>query len=85
MADEPAEPKHGDAIAEGIGLAQLVGDEDDGDAALGQPPHHLPQLLHARGRQHGGRLVQDQHALVAPERAHDLDLLLLAEREIADR
>ncbi len=61
-----------------------MGDEDDGDAAVAQALHDLAEVAHALGRQHRGRLVEDQHLLTTPERAHDLDLLLLAQRQAAD-
>ena len=50
---------------------------------LDQPAHQLRQLLDALRRQHRGRLVEDQHAAAAQQRLDDLDLLLLAERELA--
>ena len=43
---------------------------------------HLRQLGDALRRQHRGRLVEDQHARPAPQRLDDLDLLLVAEREV---
>ena len=48
-----------------------------------RPDEHLLQLRDALRRQHRGRLVEDQDAGAPPQRLDDLDLLLLAEREIA--
>ena len=84
VAHHPAQAQDRDAVAQGIGLHQLVGDQDQGHALLAQAAHHLAQIMDALRRQHRGGLVEDQHLLAAPERAHDLDLLLLAQRQPAD-
>ena len=45
---------------------------------------HAAQLLVVLRGEHRGGLVEDEHPRVlAPERLHDLDLLLLAERQRA--
>ena len=63
-------------------LVELVRDEDDRLALLLEPAEHLRQLGDALRGQHRGRLVEDQDARAAPERLDDLDLLLVAEREV---
>jgi hypothetical protein len=52
---------HPDAVAELVGLVQVVRGEHDRGAAGGQVADHLPHLLPARRVQTGGRLVEEQH------------------------
>ena len=72
---------HRDAPGEHLHLRQLVGDEHDGGSVRGQLAQHLEELVHLVGRQHRGRLVEDEHARAAVERLQDLDSLLGADRE----
>ncbi len=65
-------------------LAQLVRDEDDGDAACAQGLQDAEQLIGLLRREHGARLVEDQDARAAIQHLHDLDALLLADRQVAD-
>jgi hypothetical protein len=84
-AGHPPKPQHGKAVAERLHLAELVGNHQDGDLlAFGhaaQKGQHLVRL--ARGH-HRGRLIEDQEALVQIEKLEDLQLLLLARRQVRD-
>ena len=55
-----AVPQNGDGVGGGHHLFQAVGDEDDGDAALGDLLHHLDELLGLAFGEHGGGLVEHQ-------------------------
>ena len=83
-ADRPPAVNHGDAVADGRHLAQLVRDEDDRIAALAQPVEHAVELVDLLRGQQRGRLVQDQRFPALIERAQDLDPLLHPDREGAD-
>ena len=72
--------QHGHAVGDLEDLGELVGDEDDRRALRlqrAQDAEELPRLL--RG-EHGGRLVEDEDARVAVQRAQDLHALLLRRR-----
>ena len=84
-ADLAALSQDRDPVAEAHRLVQLVGDEEDGDPGIAQPPDHPAEILDALRREHRGRLVEDQHALAPPQRLDDFDELLLAEGEGAER
>ena len=85
VGDHLAAAHHRHAVGDGHDLAQLVGNQDHGPALLlqrGQDPEQLVGLL---GRQHPGRFVQDQGLGAAVQRLEDLDALLDADRQVADR
>ena len=85
-ADAGAAPQHREIVAEGHDLAELVADHQHGDvAALGHLAQQAEHLVGLAGRQHRGRLVEDEKALVEVELLEDLELLLLAGREPRDR
>ena len=84
LADDAAAAQHRNAVGDGQHFLQLVGDEDDRDAALRQFAHDAEQIVGFLRRQHRRRLVQDQDVGVAVERLDDLDALLHAHRQIAD-
>ena len=80
---QAAGAQHGHAVRHAQHLAQLVADEDDGQALR----HHLAQgveqrLALLRG-EHGGGLVQDQDACAAVQRFQNLDALAFTHRQIA--
>ena len=84
-AGQPAAPQHGEAVAEGFHLAELVADHQHGDlAALRHLAEQAEHLVGLAGRQHRSRLVEDQEALLQIEKLQDLELLLLAGRERGD-
>src|SRR5581483_12322584 len=77
--------QHGDAIGHARDLAQLVRDEDGGDALLSERDEPVEQrstvaLVEARGR-----FVEDQQAHALRQRLGDLDQLLLADTEVSDQ
>ena len=76
---------HRDPVADGLDLAQLVGDEDDRGALGLEPAHDLHQLVDLLGREHRGGLVQDQHLGVVGQRLEDLHPLLHADRQVLDQ
>ena len=84
VVDRPAAAEHGHAIGDRLHLVELVRDEDDGLAFVRHRAQRPEERLGLLRREHGGRLVHDQHARVAIERLQDLDPLLLADRELPD-
>src|SRR5579884_1229399 len=82
--DRLAAPEHGDAVGDLEHLVQLVADEDDRLAVGPQALDDLEQLARLLRRQHGRRLVEDEHVRAAVERLEDLDALLLADGDRAD-
>ena len=59
-------------------------DEDDRLARAAQHPDDVVQPLDLGRGQAGRRLVEDDEVGLAGERAEDLDLLLLGQRQTAD-
>ena len=49
-----------------------------------RPAQALEQRLDARRREHGGRLVEDQHLRLGHQRPGNLDALLQLDRQVAD-
>ena len=85
-ADHAPAPEHGDVVGIGRHLAELVADHQDGEVTrLGHAAQEAEHLIGFAGRQHRGRLVEDQEALVEIELLQDFELLLLAGREAGDR
>ena len=79
-----AAAQDGGGVAEPLHLFQLVADVED-RAALGlQPLQHDEELVGLLRRQHRGRLVEDQEFRILHQRAHDLDALALADRQLPD-
>ena len=81
-ADRAAAPDHGDPVGDGLDLFELVGDEDDRLAGVGERAHDREQLVGLLRGEHRGRLVQDQQVDVAGERLDDLHPLLRADRQV---
>ena len=67
-----------DAVRDGQHLVQLVADEDRRPARGAQLADDPEQPSGLLGRQDGGRLVEDQDAGAAVQRAQDLDSLEVA-------
>ena len=79
-----AAAQDGGGVAEPLHLFQLVADVED-RAALGlQPIEHDEELVGFLRRQHRGRLVEDQEFRILHQRAHDLDALAFADRQLPD-
>ncbi len=82
-ADKGAVAQHGDAVGDREDLVHAMADVDDPDAARPQPPHDVEQPRHVGLGQRGRRLVHDEHARVARQRAQDFDPLPIADRKPA--
>ena len=65
-------------------LFELVADVQDRPSFVPEPVEHDEKLLRLLRRQDGGRLVEDQQLWILHERAHDLDALALADRQLPD-
>jgi hypothetical protein len=61
-----------------------VADEDDREPVGDEAPQSREQGLDLLRHEHGGRLVEDEDPAVPGQRLHDLDTLLLADRQIPD-
>ena len=76
----------GNVVGGGHDFIQTVGDEDDGDAALGDLFHDGKQRFRLGLRQNGGRLVKHQQAdALFVDLAGDLDELHVADRQALDQ
>ena len=85
-AHELAAAQHRHRVAEGIHLAELVSDGDDGELLLlGELLQRRQHLVGLVRRQHRGRLVEDQQVSLQIKLAEYLALLLLAGGEVDDR
>ena len=72
-----------DVVGEEGRLAQVVGDQDDGEAdLLPQVAQHAPQLLAREGVERGERLVEHQQRRLVDQRAAQRDALLHAAGEL---
>ena len=72
-----------DAVRHLLGLAQLVGGQDDADALLLQPGHHGAHGDAALGVDAGRRLVEEGHLGPADQGEGEGEPLLLPAREVA--
>ena len=81
---EPAVTQDGDDVRHRLDLAQHVGGEEHGAAAVPDLPDQLEELALDEGVQPRGRLVEDEQVGVVHECLHDADLLAVAVRERAD-
>ena len=84
-ADDPALAHHHHPVGAGRHFAQLVGDVDDAitfAAEIGEAQEQAFRLLR---RQNLGRLVENEHARPGQQLLENLDLLLVADGEPADR
>jgi hypothetical protein len=78
-AGETAPSQHRHLVSIGHDLAELMGDGQDRQLALARHAAQQAQhLVGLAGRQDGGRLVQDQEAVLQVKLLEDLQLLLLA-------
>ncbi len=74
----------GDTVGHGQYFLQLMSDEDDRHAAIGQFAHDAEQFIGLLRRQHGRRLIEDENVGVAIEGLNDLHPLLEADGQIVD-
>ncbi len=84
LADDLAAADHRDGVGDGLDLAQLVRDEDDGGAGVAQLPHDVEQFVGFLRGEHGGGLVKDQHLGVADQCLDDFHALLHAHGQVLD-
>ena len=76
--------QHRHAVGNLHDLVELVGDEQNALALLGQPPHDLHQLFDFLRGEHGGGLVKDEHLVIAVEHLENLHALLHAHGDVLD-
>ena len=84
LGDLAAGTQHDHTLRHGHHLVELVADEDDRGALGHEQAQRREQAVGFLGRQHGGRLVEHEHARAAVQRLQDLDALALAHRQAAD-
>ena len=85
LAGDVPVTQHGDAVAECQDLVELVGDEDQTAPVGGHLTEGDEELVDLLGRQHRGRLVEDQQLGVAVQRLDDLDPLPLTDGQLPDQ
>src|SRR5471030_1621614 len=96
--DQLALADHPDAVGHMLGLLDVVRGEDDGYAACAQSAHHLPHVAAKFDVYAGAWFVEEQDlrfvrqglgdhhpALHAARKRHDLVVLLLPQREVAQQ
>jgi hypothetical protein len=76
--------QHGHPIGDLHDLVQLMGNKQDALALPGQAPHDLHQFFDLLRGQHGGRLVEDQHLIVAVEHLKNFYALLHSHGDVLD-
>ena len=81
--DDAARLEHGDAVAQLLGLLQVVRGEHDGVAVAVQAADELPQPLAQADVHPGGRLVQHDHRRPVHQRLRDQHAALHAARQRA--
>ena len=84
MSDDLAAADDRDAVGDLEDLVQLVADEDDAVALVGEAPQDGEDLLGLLGREHSGRLVEHEDAGLPVQRLEDLDALLPADGQGLD-
>ena len=75
---------NGAVVCRLLDLTELMGDDDDGLAIVGQAVHDLNEFIDLLRSQHSGGLVQDQDLRTAVQSLEDLHTLLHAHRNILD-
>jgi len=79
-----AVPEDGDAVGDTEDLGQAVGDVDDAPPLAGEPLDDGEDALDLAVGERRGRLVEDEDAGIADEKACDLEELLLGDGEALD-
>ena len=77
-ASDLAVVEYGDAVGELVGLVQVLGGEEDGDAVGDQLADGLPRVVAAARVEAGGRLVEEDDPRVADQRHGDVEAALHA-------
>ena len=80
--DHAPAAQHGHAVAKRRHLVQLVGDEDDAVAGVPQAVERGEEFVDLLGREHRGRLVEDEGVGAAKQRLEDFHPLLHADRQL---
>ena len=83
-ADGGAAPDDGDLVGDREHLAQLVRDEDDGQALGLELAQVVEERVDLLRDEHGGRLVEDEGAGAAVEDLEDLHALAVGDAEVLD-
>ena len=77
---------HDQPRADGLDVLEIVGGEDDGDAALAVDlGEEFPHRILGDHVEADGRLVEEEDLGVVQQRHHDLGAHALAERQLAHR
>ena len=76
--------QHGDDVGDPQHLVELVADERHGHALGAQVGQRGEQRVDLLRDEHGGRLVEHDHAGAAVEHLEDLDALAVADAEVLD-
>ena len=80
-----AEPQHDDAVGDGHHVGHVVADQDHAVPALAEALDEVQHLGGLRDAERRGRLVEDDDARIADQRARDRDGLALPAGERGDR
>ncbi len=83
-ADRGAAPDDGDVVGDLQHLAQLVRDEDDGQALGLELAQVVEECVHLLRHEHCGRLVEDEDLRAAVEDLEDLHALAVGDTEVLD-
>ncbi len=84
-ADQAPAAQHRHLVGKSHHLAELVGDDEDGNAPrVRHVADHAEHLVGLVGREHRGRLVEDEEAALQIELLQDFGLLLFARGEGGD-
>jgi len=82
VADHFAAADHGNHVGDGLDLAQLVGNEDNGFAVVAKLAHDRQQFIGLPGSEHSGGLIQDQDFSVPDQGLDDFHALLHADWQV---
>ena len=77
--------KDDDSVGEAVELLEVLGDEDDGTAAITRAGGELPEPPALTRVERGGRLVEKEDVRIAEERDTEVQPLLVPERQLAHR
>ncbi len=84
-ADDAAVLHHRHAVGDAEHFLETVGNVDDTDALGAEPCDDAVQAFGVGGREHRGRLVEDDDPDLLRQGLGDFDHLLVGDREVADR
>ena len=84
LAGEMAVAQHGEGVGDLVDLVQAVGDVEDAVASVAQGVQHGEQAGAVRGREAGGRLVENDELRLCRQGAGDGDQRSLGRSEVGD-